>query len=129
MARLEQCSEETTKRIEFILKVEEEPSTRNTSYFKDYRRKFLNFYSGVFHGDSNDCFVDRIQERMHQSTEFSRALDTIIYNLPKIGFRNVKPLELAVLLRTSSEDTDDALKIMADVRAYFQGMSLDFLSR
>lgn len=49
-------------------------------------------------------------------------------NLPKIGFRTVKSLELAVLLR-ASEDTDDALKIMADVRAYFQGMSLDFLSR
>ena len=48
-----------------------------------------------------------------------------MYNLPKIGFRNVKPLELVVLLR-ASEDTDDALKIMADVRAYFQGMSLDF---
>ena len=41
-------------------------------------------------------------------------------NLPKIGFRNVKPLELAVL--QASEDSDDALKIMADVRAYFQGM-------
>ena len=49
-------------------------------------------------------------------------------NLPKIGFRSVKPLELIVLLR-ASEDTDDALKIMADVRAYFQGMSLDCLSR
>jgi hypothetical protein len=49
-------------------------------------------------------------------------------NLPKVGFRNVRALQLAVLLR-ASEDTDDALKIMADVRAYFQGMSLDFLSR
>jgi hypothetical protein len=65
---------------------------------------------------------------MHQSPEFSRALDTIMSNLPKIGFRNVKPLELAVLLQTS-EDTDDALKIMADVRAYFQGMLIDFPSQ
>jgi hypothetical protein len=130
IARLEQCSKETNKRIEFLLKVEEEPSTRNTSYFKDYRRKFLNFYNGVFHGDSNDVYIDRIQGRMSQPTEFSRALDTIMSNLPKIGFRAVKPHELAVLLRASDcEDTDDALKIMADVRAYFQGMSLDFLSR
>jgi hypothetical protein len=52
-----------------------------------------------------------------------------MFNLPKIGFRNVKPLELAILFRARTEDTDDALKIMADVRAYFQGMSLDFLSR
>ena len=63
---------------------------------------------------------------MYQSTEFSRALDIILSNLPKIGFRNVKALELGVLLR-ASEDTEDALKIMADVRAYFQGMPLDSL--
>lgn len=44
-----------------------------------------------------------------------------MFNLPKIGFPNVNRLELAGLLRTS-EDSDDALKIMADVRAYFQGM-------
>jgi hypothetical protein len=41
-------------------------------------------------------------------------------NLPKVGFRNVKPLDLVAL--QTSEDSDDALKIMADVRAYFQGM-------
>jgi len=128
ITRLEQCSKEATKRIEFLLKVEEEPSTRNTSYFKDYRRKFLNFYSGEFHGDNNDYFIDRIQGRMYQSRDFSKALNIILSNLPIIGFRNVKPFELAVLFR-ASEDTDDALKIMADVRAYFQGMSLDFLSR
>lgn len=128
IARLDQCSKETTKRIEFLLKVEEEPSTRNTDYFKDYRRRFLSFYSGLFHEDGSDCFIDRIQGRMYQTTEFSRALDIIMLNLPRIGFRYVKPLELVGLLR-ASEDTDDALKIMADVRAYFQGMSLDFLSR
>lgn len=127
IARLEQCSKETTKRIEFLLKVEEEPSTRNTNYFKDYRRKFFSFYSGLFHEDKNDHFIDRIQRRTSQSTEFSRALDTIMSHLPIIGFRDVKSLELTTLLQTS-EDTDDALKIMADVRAYFQGMSPDPLS-
>jgi hypothetical protein len=54
------------------------------------------------------------------------ALNSIMSNLPMIGFRNVKPLELAIL--QDSEDSDDALKIMADVRAYFQGMWLAFLS-
>ncbi len=97
-----------------------EPSTRNTSYYKDYRKKFLNFYSGLFHEDDNDHFVDRIQGRIYQTTEFSRALDIVMLNLPKLGFRHVKPLELAALL--VSEDSGDALKIMADVRAYFQGM-------
>jgi hypothetical protein len=65
---------------------------------------------------------------MHQSTAFSRALGIIMSHLPEIGFRDVKPFQLASLFQTS-EDTDDALKIMADVRAYFQGMSLDFLSK
>ena len=127
IARLEQCSKEATKRIEFLLKIEEEPSTRNTNYFKDYRRKFLSFYRGLFHEDNNDHFIDRIQGRMSQSPDFSRALATIMSHLPLIGFRDVKSLELATLFQTS-EDTDDALKIMADVRAYFQGMSPDSLS-
>ncbi len=120
IAHLEQCSKQTSKRIKFLLKVEKEPSTRNTNYFKDYRRKFLSFYSGLLHEDENDHFIDRFQGDTYQSQEFSRALEVVMSNLPKIGFRNVKPLELAVL--QASEDSDDALKIMADVRAYFQGM-------
>ena len=120
IAHLEQCSKATTGRVKFLLEVEMEPSTRNTSYYKDYRKKFLNFYSCLFHEDDNDHFVDRIQRRMYQTTEFSRALDIVMLNLPKLGFRHVNPLELAPLL--VSEDSGDALKIMADVRAYFQGM-------
>ncbi|KAI0302302.1 P-loop containing nucleoside triphosphate hydrolase protein [Multifurca ochricompacta] len=99
-------------RIEFILAVEREPSTQNTHYFKDYRRKFL--------ADSNQDFITRMQEHRYQRSEFKVALDNIISNLAKIGFRDVDPLQLARL--QSSEDSDDALKIMADVRAYFQGM-------
>ena len=99
-----------------------EPSTRNTNYLKDYQRKFFSHYKGLFHRDSNDYFVERVQGRMDQSTEFNRALDTIISNIPKIGFNHVTPLELGVL--QASAESDDALKIMADVRAYFQGMSL-----
>ena len=103
-----------------------EPSTRNTNYFKDYHRKFLSFYKGLFHEDSNDHFVERVQGRRDQSSDFTRALDTIMSNLPKIGFHNVTPLELGIL--QASEDSENALKIMADVRAYFQGMSLVFVS-
>lgn len=57
---------------------------------------------------------------MGQSPDFSRALESVLSNLRKIGFRNVKPLELAAL--QASDDADDALRIMANVRAYFQGM-------
>ena len=109
-------------RIKFLLKIEMEPSTRNTNYFKDYHRKFLSFYKGLFHEDSNDHFVERAQGRGNQSTEFIRALDIIMSNLPKIGFHHVTPLELGVL--QASEESDEALRIMADVRAYFQGRSL-----
>ena len=123
ITQLEQCSKETSQRIKSLLKVEMEPSTRNTNYFKEYRRKFLSFYSGLFHEDSNGHFTERVQGELgdiYQSSEFSRALESIMSNLPKIGFRNVNPLDLVAL--QTSEDSDDALKIMADVRAYFQGM-------
>jgi hypothetical protein len=125
VAHLEQCSKDTSNLINLLLKIEMEPSTRNTNYFKDYHRKFLSFYKGLFHEDSNDHFVERVQERINQSSEFTRALDVIISNLPRIGFNNVTPLELGVL--QASEESNDALKIMADVRAYFQGMSLVFV--
>ena len=44
-------------------------------------------------------------------------LETAISNLCKIGFHNEQPVELAGI-----GDSNDAIKIMADVRAYFQGM-------
>ena len=100
--------------------MEREPSTLNKHYFKDYRRKILVFYKGQYHTHSNDGFVERLQESRSQSSQFNSALDEVIASLAKIGFRGVKPLELAAL--QSSEEADDALKIMADVRAYFQGL-------
>ena len=106
--------------------METEPSTQNTHYFKDYRRKFLSFYRGRYHEDSNDQFIERLQGRVNQSAEFSRALRRVISSLAEIGFRDVKPLDLAAL--QASEDSDDALRIMADVRAYFQGNVIGFLS-
>jgi hypothetical protein len=126
VAHLDQCFKETSNLIKFLLKVEMEPSTKNINYFNDYHRKFLSFYKGLFHKDSNDHFVERIQARVNQSSEFTKALDNIMSNLPKIGFHHVAPLELAVL--QASEESNDALKIMADVRAYFQGMSIIFVS-
>jgi hypothetical protein len=59
---------------------------------------------------------------MHPSSDFTIALESIISNLRRIGFLNVQPLELAVL--RASEDSDGTIKIMADVRAYVQGMWL-----
>jgi hypothetical protein len=124
MTHLELCARETSKCIEFLLKTEKEPSTENKHYFKDYRRKFLAFYNGQYQRVSNDSFIDRLQRNKDQSSRFSMALNSIIENLAIIGFRDVEPLELAVL--QPSEDAEDALKIMADVRAYFQGMRFGY---
>jgi hypothetical protein len=97
--------------------VEKEPSTWNTHYFNDYRRQFFTLYKGIYNRIS---FIGRLRSAGYQSSEFKVALEKVISNLRKIGFHNVQPLELAVL--RASEDSDDAIKIMADVRAYFQGM-------
>jgi len=56
---------------------------------------------------------------MYQSSEFIRALESVMLNLRILGFRDVKPLELTIL--QVSDDADEALRIMANVRAYFQG--------
>jgi len=120
MMHLDERAKETSSLIKLLLEVEKEPSTRHTYYFKDYRRKFFVFYKGIFNGNANNDFIARLQRLRYQSSEFTIALESIISNLRYIGFHNVQPLELAVL--RASEDSDDAIKIMADVRAYFQGM-------
>jgi len=74
----------------------------------------------MYNSSSNSNFIERLRSTGYQSSEFRVALEAVISNLCKIGFHNVQPLELAVL--RASEDSDDAIKIMADVRAYFQGM-------
>lgn len=117
---LDRIAQETSSLIKFLLEVEKEPSTRHTHYFKDYRRKFFAFYKGIYNSSSNSNFIGRLRSTGYQSSEFREALETVISNLRKIGFHNVQPIELAVL--RASEDSDDAIKIMADVRAYFQGM-------
>ncbi|KAI0262190.1 P-loop containing nucleoside triphosphate hydrolase protein [Gloeopeniophorella convolvens] len=117
-AHLEQCAKETSKRIEFLLKVEGEPSVLDAHGFKNYQKNFLAFYEGQYIRASNGNFVDVLQGRGHRSEEFSNALRSVMANLPKLGFRNIDPLRLAGL--QSSNDAGDALKIMADVRAYFQ---------
>jgi hypothetical protein len=120
ITHLDQRAKETSALIKLLLEVEKEPSTRHTHYFKDYRRKLFAFYKGIFNGNVNNDFIGRLQRLRYQSPEFTIAVESIISNLRKIGFHNVQPLELAVL--RVSEDSDDAIKIMADVRAYFQGM-------
>jgi hypothetical protein len=99
---------ETSRCLEFLLKVEIEPSTgtQNTHYFKDYHRKFLCFYRGLYHKGSNDQSIERLQGHVYRSTEFCPALQRVIMNLAKIRFRDVKPLDLAAL--QGSEDSDDA---------------------
>lgn len=119
IAHLNRCAEETLALIEFLLQVEKEPSTKNVYYFKDYRRNFFAFYKGIFNCGSNSDFVERVQRRVDQPPGFTEALGIIIANLSKIGFHDVNPLQLTVL--QASEDADGAIKIMADVRAYFQG--------
>ena len=119
IAHLNQCVEETLALIEFLLRVEKEPSTKNVYYFKDYRRNFLAFYKRIFNCGSNSDFVERVQRRADQPPGFTEALGIIIANRSKIGFHDVSPLQLTVL--QASEDADGAIKIMADVRAYFQG--------
>jgi hypothetical protein len=105
---LDQIAEETSSPIKFLLEVEKEPSTRHAHYFKDYRQKFFAFYKGIYNSSSNGNFIESLRSTGYQSSEFREALEIVISNLRKIGFHNVQPLE--------------AIKIMADVRAYFQGM-------
>ena len=115
-----QRAEETSSLIKFLLEAEKEPSTQHTHYFKGYRCEYFSFYKGIYNSSSNSDFIERLRSTGDQSSEFRIAVETVISNLRIIGFHNVQPLELAVL--RASDDVDGAIKVMADGRAYLQGM-------
>jgi hypothetical protein len=119
LVHIDQRVNEASSHLELLLKVEKEPSTKSAHHFKDYRRNFFTFYKGIYNSGVNRDFIERLQRRIRTSSEFDRALEMVLSSLSRIGIHGVKPLDLAVL--RASEDSDDALKIMADVRAYFQG--------
>ncbi|KAG7091489.1 hypothetical protein E1B28_010520 [Marasmius oreades] len=105
--------EETKDRLQWLVKLEARPSTSNTHYFTDYRDKFLDFYHGLRQRDRNPQLIEMCLGN-GQSLEVRNALS----QLAGLGISELKPKDLQRLL--PRDEMEPALKIMAEIRAYFQ---------
>jgi hypothetical protein len=127
---LKKCFEKTEKRIDWFMELEGEPFTLNTHYFEDYRDKFLTHYTSARARHRNHVLMSAIDDYSPQqvpnlspsaySHQEPRGLPKVLAGLAEVHITGVKPEDITKLL--PSDGTAPALKIMADVRAYFQGM-------
>lgn len=116
---------ETLRNIDFLLKVEGTPYTRNTHYLDDYRDKFLNYYKGIRQSTENNNLISKLSAGVLPDSEpdgqFEGGLVKVLSGLSDMGIHGIQPLALARILPPAL--MEDAIAIMADVRAYFQGKS------
>jgi len=125
--------ERAEQRIDWLLELEDLPFTLNTHYLSDYKEKFLAYYKGAREKDRNTTFLNAIRDYAPPtSTQSSPSRSGVAYpaspsgiskvlsGLVDVGLLGIKPEDLPKLIPV--DGMEPALSIMADVRAYFQGM-------
>ncbi|KIJ08216.1 hypothetical protein PAXINDRAFT_89188 [Paxillus involutus ATCC 200175] len=116
---LDDAADRTKQRIEWLLELEQSPTTLNTHYYSDYKDKFLAYYKGC---RENTDLATKL--KVYQSSKgpfprpnYSDSITKVLSGLAEIGIV-VKAEDLPKLL--PSDPMEAALNIMASVRAYFQ---------
>lgn len=118
-------SEETTRKISWLLELEKRPRTLNEHYYRDYRDKFFAYYRAEHHA-TNTGLANLL--RLYDDSPSSTYLDpanrdnirAVLNGLHHIGLSGVRAVDLLRLF--PSDPYTPAFNIMATVRAYFQGM-------
>ncbi|SJL13249.1 uncharacterized protein ARMOST_16688 [Armillaria ostoyae] len=120
--------EQAEAKIEWLVELESLPFTLNTHYLSDYTDKFLAHYKGARqrqdHGPVSSALTKytppspQPSGKRSASTNPSISISEVLAGLSSIGIHSIKASDLAKLL--PPDEMEDALKIMADVRGYFQ---------
>lgn len=116
--------------------MEDRAFTMNTHYLSDYRSKFLAHYKGSRVTNEHGDLMKAIQSYSSSSSTLARTnpyqtvpqptgIAKVLAGLSEMGMNGIKPEDLPKLL--PPDKMEPALEIMADVRAYFQGMSVPCL--
>ncbi|SJL13186.1 uncharacterized protein ARMOST_16625 [Armillaria ostoyae] len=103
--------EETEARIDWLIKLEAQPYTLNTHYLSDYTEKFLAHYKGARRQQDRETLMSTLENP-------SDDVNMILSGLKNVGIHGVNGPDLVKLL--PADHMEASLKIMADVRAYFQ---------
>ncbi|KAF8839963.1 hypothetical protein BDN67DRAFT_952527 [Paxillus ammoniavirescens] len=112
---LDEAATRTKERIEWLLALEQLPTTLNTHYYSDYKDKFLAYYKGCRENTNLATKTNAYQSG--QRTNESDPITKILAGLSEIGITATAE-DLPRLL--PSDPMEAALNIMASVRAYFQ---------
>ena len=123
-----ECLKRAEERISWLLALEDRPFTMNNHYLSDYSDKFLAHYRGARELYQQPDVMKTIQTYSSSSIAARQVnayngptgVAKVMASLAEIGMNGVRPDDLAKLL--PSDKMEPALAIMADVRAYFQGM-------
>jgi hypothetical protein len=129
---IKKCCERTTGQIVWLIRLEEKPFTLNEHYHCDYREKFLAHYRGWRQNNGHGALMKSIRDykpcpppkldRNGQAIHNPTGIDKIMSGFLEVGVGGIQPADLPKIL--PSDPMEPALEIMADVRAYFQGMLL-----
>lgn len=122
--------ESAEKYIAWLITLEDLPFSLNTHYLADYKSKFFAYYKGSREEYNRADLMNAIREYENQGPSPPRSasptveptgIAKILSGLAEIGVNSVRPEDLAKLL--PPDRMEPALTIMADIRAYFQGLS------
>lgn len=122
-----QCLVRAEERVSWLLALEDRPFTMNNHYLSDYRSKFLAHYKGARESYHQPDVMKSIQSFSSSQAQLARQMNyqptgiaKVIASLAEIGMSGIRADDLAKLF--PPDKMEPALEIMADVRAYFQGM-------
>ncbi|KAJ4482537.1 P-loop containing nucleoside triphosphate hydrolase protein [Lentinula aciculospora] len=123
---MEDRFEATKNRIEWLLSLEHRPFTMNTHYLSYYKGKFLSYYKGCrvqdLNPELNIAFRTLDSNRqsigIHGSSPKENTANEVLAGLAKLGISDLQAIDLVKLL--PADAMEQALDIMAEVRAYFQ---------
>jgi len=121
-------AKEAIERIDFLMKMETQPYTRNNHYFADSRSKFYSYYKGLLDPGKNNNFLQNLEDMRQDGipkSSFQESLSKTLSGLAEMGFSNIESISLTRL--QEPDPMEVAIEIMADVRAYFQGMRVSHL--
>jgi hypothetical protein len=107
------------KLLECIALEQEEPMTSNEHYLEDYKSKYMTRYKAMRR--SHGQHADQIQLFMQGGFQGSEILHDTIQNLRAMGLPGS---EDALLRLFPPNPIDNAIQIMAECRAYYQGDTL-----
>jgi hypothetical protein len=116
---LSACTQLAHERMmQCILLEREEPMTVNEDTLSDYKSKYLTNYRAM-HRTNNGGANGTLQSFISGGYDGSSYFNTAIANLNSMGFQGLTRQDLLRLLKPDGDE--EAMEIMAECRAYYQG--------